>query len=325
MPPLRGVIHAAGSLADTTIDQLDADRFRHALAPKLAGAFRLHEATVHDPLDHFVTFSSVAAVLGLAGQANYAAGNAFLDALAHQRRKAGRPALSIDWGPWSTIGLAAGAGRGDRLAERGLGGLAPDDALDVFDRLLDGDRTQVLAMHLDAERWCAAEPAAGHLLELLTRSADVPAPATQGLRDRIAAARPGARRHAVVEDAVCAELAPVLRLNADRIDRHVELKAMGLDSLMALELRNRLEVQTGQRLPATVVWNHPTVVALATYLAERMGVALDATADEPGEVAPPPPRDAPPEHGETSDELEALMAEELAAVDRLLDAGGRAP
>ncbi len=117
MPPLRGVVHAAGSLADATLDGLDAARLHAALAPKMAGAWNLHLTTLDDPLDFFVLFSSVAATLGLAGQANYAAGNAFLDALAEHRRAAGLPALSIDWGPWAGIGLAAAAAdRGDRLA-----------------------------------------------------------------------------------------------------------------------------------------------------------------------------------------------------------------
>ena len=296
------------------------------LAPKVHGGKNLHESTLDDPLDHFVLFSSVAGVLGLSGQANYAAGNAFLDALAAHRRAAGLPAHSIQWGPWAAIGLAASAeNRGSRLAAKGLGSLAPTDALDALDQVLDsaGDgRSAVAVMRFDASRWAAEEPASVALLDELVAASAVPVAAGTTLRDRALDVPAGPRRRRAIDDGICAELAPVLRVAAEQIDRHQPLKAMGLDSLMALELRNRLEHATGLTLPATVAWNYPTVAVLATHLAALMGVALDEGAVAADAVAPS--LDTPPEAAPSQADLEAMLMEELAAVDRLLDMDGGA-
>jgi acyl carrier protein len=342
MPPLRGVVHAAGTLADATVDRMDPARLQAALAPKLDGGWNLHAATLDDPLDFFVSFSSVAGVLGLSGQSNYAAGNAFLDALAHARRATGRPGLSIDWGPWSDIGLAAvEAGRGDRLAERGLMSITPDEALDVFERLLATERTQVAAMRFDVGRWLASGASTG-LLDGLAESAPATA-ATGDLRARLADTPPGPRRRGALEEAIRVELALVLRTSAERIDRTRPLESMGLDSLMSLEFRNRLEAETGLKLSATLAFNYPTVAILAEHLASRLELELDAADTGPGTgtdtdtgtgaTASAPtgsPADGP---GDTASELvaselsaaevEALLGEELAAVERLLESDGR--
>jgi NAD(P)-dependent dehydrogenase (short-subunit alcohol dehydrogenase family)/acyl carrier protein len=332
MPPLRGVVHAAGALADATIAEMDRARLRAALDPKLAGGWNLHQATLDDPLDLFVMVSSVAGVLGLTGQANYAAGNAFLDSLAAARRAVDRPGLSIDWGPWADIGLAAAAAdRGDRLAERGLHSVSPVEALDAFERLLDDDRAQAVVMRLDATRWIAGTQAP----TLVAETAGSAATTTSGddaLRDRLAEAPAGARRRLVMEEAVRAQLAPVLRVAPERIDRNRPLEAMGLDSLMSLEFRNRLEVETGLKLSATLAFNYPTVAHLAAHLADRMNVALDST-DTPDVIDQPPASTEPastdvasgdPAAELSDDDVERLLGEELAAVDRLLDGDGRA-
>jgi NADP-dependent 3-hydroxy acid dehydrogenase YdfG/acyl carrier protein len=338
MPPVRGAFHAAGVLADATLATMDATTLRDALAPKLDGAWNLHVATAADPLDHFVLYSSVAGVLGLRGQANYAAGNAFLDALAIARRAAALPALSIAWGPWLGVGLAAAAAnRGDRLAESGLGGLIAGEALDVLDRLLDSPAPTAIVMRFDAAAWAEADPTAAALLDDMTGAVNEPVPdgsAEGRLAERLAAVPPGPRRRAVAEDTVCAQLAPVLRVAPERIDRQRTMKAMGLDSLMALELRNRLEAASGLTLSATAAWNHPTVALLAEHLAGRLGIALDATAPDAdlasggdtdlpaADPADTAPADAPADV--SADELAAMLRDELAAVERLLDGNGAA-
>ena len=324
MPPLRGVVHAAGVLADATIDRMDRAQLRRALAPKVDGAWNLHVATADDPLDHFVLFSSVAGVLGLAGQANYAAGNAFLDALAHERRGTGRPATAIAWGPWAEIGLAASdANRGDRLAARGLGGLGTAEALDALDRALDGDRPDVVVMRFDAARWRDAEPAAAPFLAVLLAADPVAPTAGPALRERVGREPIGSRRRAVLEDAVCTELAAVLKVVADRIDRAQSLKAMGLDSLMALELRNRLEAETGLTLSATMAFNHPTVTALAEHLAAVLGISLVAGTQVPAAAVEAAVPSGPDDTGDASDDdLAALLRDELSAVERLLGSDG---
>lgn len=324
MPPLRGVIHAAGVLADATIGSMDLLRARAALAPKVHGAWNLHEATLSDPLDHFVLFSSVAALLGLTGQSNYAAGNAFLDALAARRRAVGRPARSIAWGPWAEIGLAASTDeRGGRLDARGLGSLDPSVALDAFDLMLDTSAGDLAVMSFDASRWADSEPESATLVGDLVRSSSADVSSSASLRELVLALPPGVRRRRAMEDALAEQLAQVLRVSADRIDRHQTMKAMGLDSLMALELRNGLEASTGLTVSATIAWNYPSVTLLAEHVAERMDIPLDTdsgSADIAHERASPSPPDVSAIGDDASDDLEAMLATELAAVDRLLDA-----
>ena len=161
MPPLKGVIHAAGLLADGTILQMDRERFVQALAPKVLGAWNLHILTAGQPLDFFILFSSISALLGTPGQVNYAAGNAFLDALARYRHTQGLPALSINWGPWSEIGLASTQTvRGQRLWQQGLMSLSPSQGLDAMSFAMSQGIPQIAVMPLDARKWCAAQPAA---------------------------------------------------------------------------------------------------------------------------------------------------------------------
>src|SRR5207249_1915396 len=146
-------------LEDATLLNTDRSAFDAVFAPKIAGAWNLHVATRGVPLDFFVLFSSAAAVLGSGGQGNYAAANAFLDALAHQRRRAGLPAVSIDFGAFRDAGLAAReSGRGERLEDTGLPGLSIDEGMSIVASLAAGSVTQVLALRLDRARWVERYP-----------------------------------------------------------------------------------------------------------------------------------------------------------------------
>jgi epothilone polyketide synthase D len=185
--------------------------------------------------------------------------------------------------------------------------------------LLAHDRVSAAVMRFDASAWVASDPSATAIVGALVADGPEPDGARTGWRERLLDVPPGARRRIALEDALCVEMAAVLRIPAERIDRHLPLKTLGLDSLMALELRNRLEAVTGLDVPATVVWNHPTVTLLAGHLAVRMAIPLDAT-DEPVEPeAAPVAAEAAP----TQAELEALLDDELAAVERLLDTESR--
>ena len=136
MPPLRGVIHTAGLIDDGLLVNLNAERLQYVMGPKVAGGWNLHQLTLNQALDFFVLFSSASSVLGSPGQGNYAAANAFLDALANHRRNLDLPALSINWGPWSYIGMSVHIDQTDRLERFGVVSIDVDSGFRVLDRLL---------------------------------------------------------------------------------------------------------------------------------------------------------------------------------------------
>jgi hypothetical protein len=280
LPPLRGVFHAAAVLDDGTLLRLDPERFARVLAPKVAGAWHLHQLTLDQPLEFFVLFSSAASLLGSPGQGNYAAANAFLDALAHYRRTQGRPALSINWGPWADVGLAAARPEhADRLATRGMSSLQPDEALDVLGRLLTSEHAQVGVLPLDVRQWCQSYPQltrAPFFAHLLKNNPIGPSsrPAHNSIRASLAATDPDHRLRAL-EDFVCDQLAHVLRLHPTQINKQTLLGAVGLDSLMLLELRHRLEDQLELRLPTTAVAGGGSVSSVAIQLAAVSGFDVD--------------------------------------------------
>ena len=282
-PPLRGVLHTAGVLDDGVLLQLDRERFARALAPKVQGAWNLHEATRDAPLDFFVLFSSVSCLLGSPGQGNYAAGNAFLDALAHYRRGLGLPALSVNWGPWAGAGMAAG-GRGGAtppLQSRGIEALPPDGAFRVLERLLASDAPQVAVQSVDWARLLSFYPAgAPSLLRDLADAAPKEGKSGGRLREQLLAA-PASERAALLEGYLIGQLARVMQTEPERIDPRAPLNALGLDSLMVIELKNLLESDTGVVLPITRFLEGPSLVQLAALVLEGLG-------DAPAAAAPPP-------------------------------------
>jgi acyl transferase domain-containing protein/acyl carrier protein len=267
LPPLRGVIHAAGVLDDALVDQLSAGRFHAVMRGKADGARLLDRLSAGLTLDFFVLFSSVAALLGSPGQGNYSAANAMLDALAEDRVARGQPGLSIAWGPWAEIGLAAAqANRGARIAEQGLASLSPGDGRRLFRRLLGSGAPCVAAMHFDPASWLeVAAPATTPLFDDLLRDRSTSiAPSTAELCK-------GVDGVAAVKDLVMSQLAAVLRMPPDRLAGDRPFRSLGLDSLMGLELRNRLERVLGLKLSASTVWNFPTLNQLCAHLAAQIG------------------------------------------------------
>ncbi len=297
--PLRGVFHAAGVLDDALLDDQSWDRFVPVMAPKIAGAWHLHAATRGLPLDCFVLFSSLAALLGSPGQANYAAANAFLDALAHHRRHQGLPALSVNWGPWASGGMASASSDEERRrASRGVAPLEPAAALAALDRLLVDQATQAAVANLDWSRLAAGAGRTGlaafarHLLPRAATGAEArPAPSgeTEVLR-RLRETAPERRRDLVTAH-VRAEVAQVLgfeELTASQTS--LSFNEMGMTSLMVVELRNRLESTVGCRLPATVLFNYPTVEGLTDYVCRSLGLDEQETPEQatsPAAGAPP--------------------------------------
>ena len=331
MPPLRGVIHAAGVLDDGILLQQTPARFAKVVAPKMAGAWHLHTVTQTVPLDFFVMFSSITTMLGSPGQGNYVAGNAFLDALAHHRRAAGLPALSINWGPWADVGMAAAqANRGDRLAARGMGSILPDQGIAALARIFALDFTQVGATPLNIDKWIANYPMENPpFYANLQTDAAAAAPSTSkqnGIRDALLDAEPGRRRQSLFESYLREQVAQVLQLAPNRVPLDKPLKTLGVDSLMTLELRNRLESGLGLSLSSTFVWNYPTVSSQAPYLAEKMGIPLQAVKQQDDDANQAHPfTDAEEElkiaeelEDASTDEIEQLLSEELGMIDDLL-------
>ncbi|QSQ15452.1 type I polyketide synthase [Myxococcus landrumensis] len=322
MPPLKGVVHAAGLLDDGVLLNLTEERFANVMAPKVQGAWNLHGATRQRPLDFFVLFSSAAALLGSPGQGNYASANAFLDALAHARRAEGLPGLSIAWGAWTGIGLAARANPQTRIEARGLRGMAPDKALAALGLLLGQDRPQVGVVSLDLRQWmefylsAAQSPFFTRLVGQLA-SARTSEAGRGRFREKLQQAGESERR-ALLERHLREQIAAVLRMDPERLGPRVALGSLGLDSLMGMEIRNRLEASLGLKLSATLVWAYPTLIALATFLSERLGLS---STDEPPRTeasapeAPAPAAVAALTSAAVSSEIEDLSEAE---VERLL-------
>ncbi|WP_203935221.1 type I polyketide synthase, partial [Virgisporangium ochraceum] len=279
LPDLTAVVHAAGVASGASIADLSVDELADEVVAKVAGAVHLDELLADRPLDAFVLFSSVAATWGSGGQAGYAAGNAFLDALAERRRAAGRTALSIAWGPWGGDGMAAREGIGELLRQRGLPMMDPQLALAALRGAIGGDETAVAVADVDWDRFAPLftaarpRPLIGDLPEVQRALGAEEAPVVPSDAGRFAE-RPGA-----LLDLVRAEAATVLGFHTpDAVEPARAFRDLGFDSLTAVELRNRLTAATGLRLSATAVFDYPTPQALAAHLGGAIEPAPDVTA-----------------------------------------------
>ncbi|HXA15307.1 MAG TPA: type I polyketide synthase, partial [Opitutaceae bacterium] len=291
MPPLRGVIHAAGVLEDGMMEQQPWNRFVAAMPAKMQGAWNLHELTQSASLDFFILFSSVASAFGSPGQGNYAAANAFLDALAHHRRALGLPALSVNWGPWAEAGFAAKAGaRGrDRWTTQGVGSFRPEQGLGLLGHLLGDDAAQVVALAVEWPKFVRQFPlgegtpffTAMAAETSLGRGAAQPAVEHADLRRRLQEARPQEARE-FLRDYLRSQVAQLLGFDpAHPLDTGQGLLEMGMDSLMAVDFRNRLLTALGRSFSPTVVFDYPTIDALTDYLAREMIDVEAAPAEQP--------------------------------------------
>ena len=315
-PPLVAVFHAAGVLEDALLPELDEDALQRALAGKACGALNLHRLTRDQPIDPFVLFSSFAGLAGTPSQAAYAAANTFLDALARHRAALGLPAVSIAWTTWAGSGLAVAAGGVERLAAAGVPPLDPTVGLELIEEAVGSGRAQVAAAAFDWERLkrALAGPAARELLGELVHDDPEQAAERGTLRDAILALDSQAERKRMMREFLVERVAEVLRIAPTDVDTEAAFQDLGFDSLMAIEVRDRLEVALGMRLSAAVLYAHPTPQSLADGLVERIESA--------GAPPPPPPASGTegPASGDGSpddvsklgeDELADLLAEEL--------------
>ncbi|NTU85094.1 MAG: KR domain-containing protein, partial [Chloroflexales bacterium] len=273
LPPLRGIIHAAGVIDDGVLLQQSWPRFAEVMAPKIDGAWHLHALTQEQPLDLFVLFSSASSVMGSPGQANYTAANAFLDGLAHFRHSLGRPALSINWGAWENLGMTvAVADRSrQRWGQHGVEALTVEQGKEALSRLIAAGSAQTIVLPVDWQVYLRAhgDGTAPPLLAELAGGPGEPARAQSLLAEL--EQTPADRRRGLLLGHVRQQAAAVLGMAQDeQISPHQPLSELGLDSLMAVELRNRLSHSLERPLPATLLFDQPTVEALATHLGDML-------------------------------------------------------
>jgi acyl transferase domain-containing protein/thioesterase domain-containing protein/NADP-dependent 3-hydroxy acid dehydrogenase YdfG/acyl carrier protein len=290
--PLGSVFHTAGVLADGALASLAPADFDRVFGPKLDAARHLHELTAGLELEHFVLFSSASGLLGSAGQANYAAANAYLDALAAQRRAAGLPALSLAWGPWAEAGMAARLSAEDRrrLRRAGTPPLSPEEGLALLDLALTRSEPVLVPIHLEREalgRQRGELP--GVLWGLVARAHRLDGPGAEAAGPSLAArlgAMSQAERQESLRELVRGELAAVLDLAAEEIELERDLRELGLDSLMAIELRNRIQRLTGAKIPPTFALDHASCEALVGVVGEQLEARAPASEAQPAEGEP---------------------------------------
>jgi myxalamid-type polyketide synthase MxaB len=308
--PLKGIIHAAGVLSDGTLRKQNWASFAKVFAPKVQGAWNLHQLTkemgfLHpspllvrgaggEGLDFFVLFSSAASLLGSAGQANHAAANAFLDALAHSRRAQGLPAMAINWGAWDKVGAAAQREAGKQLLKRGLGSIAPQQGLEILEQLMIQKPVQIGVVPInwsqfrantpflaDFNAFVRSPPVSSHTRRgvggegsspalpsaLLVRGAGGEGPSPT-LIEQLETASPDERR-TLLRRHVCATIRKIL-LTDRAIPPESGFFELGMDSLTSIELRNELVDSLGCELSSTLTFDYPTVNALVDYLDSQL-------------------------------------------------------
>jgi NADPH:quinone reductase-like Zn-dependent oxidoreductase/acyl carrier protein len=268
MPPLRGVFHTAMVIDDGILQHLNGERFARVLAPKVSGTWNLHRATVDDPLDHFVLFSSVGTWVGTPGQANYVAANAFLDAFAYHRRFLGLPVLTVDWGRLDAVGyVSRHAQVSEILTRRGFIGFSPEQAMVGLDTMLRCRHAQMGYFRLDwsssaqvLTKMRVARRVAAMFGELdANRGAEEEG---ERVRSALRQAKPGERGE-ILREYIRGEVARVLGASAAKLDPDRPLNQMGFDSLMAVELKNHVDTDLALSLPTGALMEAPTINTIA--------------------------------------------------------------
>ncbi|HTX96098.1 MAG TPA: type I polyketide synthase [Mycobacterium sp.] len=293
---LAGVLHSAMVLADEIMLNMTDSAARRVFAPKVTGSWRLHQATAHLDVDWWLIFSSASSLLGTPGQGAYAAANSWVDGLVAHRRSLGLPAVGINWGPWAEVG------RAQFFADLGVSLLTTEQGLAAMQSVLAADRARTGVFSMDARQWFQSFPAAAgsSLFAKLQESASVERRGGGAIRALLDALDP-VERPGRLASAIADEIRGVLR-SSDPIDHNRPLETLGLDSLMGLELRNRLEASLGIELPVALVWAYPTITDLSAALCGRMDYAL------------------PPDAQATSDAEPELSEEEMDLLSDLVEA-----
>jgi phthiocerol/phenolphthiocerol synthesis type-I polyketide synthase B len=321
-PKLRGIIHAAGVLNDCLISQIDLETFATVFQPKVTGAWNLHQLTQDLSLDFFVCFSSMSALLGSRGQVHYAGANSFLDGLVYHRQTLGLPGLSINWGPWAEAGMAT-QGYEVGLKRMGIEPLEPTAALQVLGGLLTSasQQTMVAAINWSAFEKIAVAKGRVAFLEALLTQESKDAINEENFRQKLEAT-PLHRRQALLTTQLQQEVAQVLGHNGPYLP---EIERgffdMGMDSIMSVELKRRLEALLVVSLPPTLLFECPTIGDVVTYLIQEVFAWKSDTSDSSvmeAKASVVVENTIAQLEGLSAAETEALMEQELAELQALL-------
>ena len=275
--PLRGLIHTAGVLDDGVLQQQSWERFEKVMAPKVAGSWNLHHLTKDLPLDFFICFSSAASITGMLGQGNYIAANTFLDAIAYYRRTLNLPALCVNWGAWAEVGMAAKLSSEQqlRLAAQGIDFITYPEGFQLLGQLIAQDVSQVTVLPMtDWSQWMSGFQQVPTFYEYLIPDAYTKPESNQSLKLQLERIPESARRD-VLTCHVRELVAKTLGFKEpEKIELAQRLFDLGLDSLMAIELRSYLQRSLGCNLRSTLLFDYPTLETLVDYLAIEV-LALD--------------------------------------------------
>lgn len=320
--PLRGIIHAAGTVTPRPVVEMEAGMLQDILRPKVTGAWILHQLTQEMDLDFFVLFSSGAAIWGSAGMAHYAAANHFLDALAHYRRGLGLPALSINWGWWADGGMAT-AETEQYFTQIGVEAMPAPQALAALERLLAAEVAQKTVAAIDWQIFKPIYEAKRRrplLEEFEAQTKQVVADSTQNFVQRLAEAAPAERWDLLLAH-IRGEVARVLGFDPSQpLDLQRGFFKLGMDSIMTVQLRNRLELGLGCSLPPTVAFEYPTIQSLTGYLvAEVLSLDIADQNTPPAEIQPQDDASTANLDDLSDEDLWALFDDELAAVHELVE------
>ncbi|NEO43741.1 MAG: type I polyketide synthase [Moorea sp. SIO4A3] len=287
LPPLKGVIHAAGVLDDGLVQNLSWQQFTKVMRPKVAGTWHLHQLTQDIPLDFFVCFSSIASLFGSPGQGNYAAANGFMDAVAHYRRGLGLPGLSINWGAWASAGMAASldSPNQQRLEASGISAIEPESGMQALGSLLSGSQSQVGVLPINWSKFVSQQPG-GQKIPFLEALISTEPSLTQksAFLLEFEATAPSERRSLLVAH-VRRQVALVLGINnPESISLETGFFDLGMDSLTSVELRNKLQTSLDCSLPSTLAFDYPKIGQIVDYLLENVLVGKEQILNENEQV-----------------------------------------
>jgi NAD(P)-dependent dehydrogenase (short-subunit alcohol dehydrogenase family) len=325
LPPLRGVFHLAGVLDDGVLREQSRERFDRVMAAKVRGAWNLHDLTRSQLLDHFVLFSSAAALLGAPGQSNYAAANAFLDALAHHRRAEKLPALSVNWGSWADVGMAArlADAEGRRWSAAGVGWIEPARGLETLEQMIVEGRAQAGVLPIDWRKFFERIPPGSEpawLLDIAHEARAADSPQESGpplLLEKLQSVTP-AERLEVALTFIRQQAARVLAMDdANLPDPRRTLNEVGFDSLTGVEFCNRVGRSVGQHLNPAVLFDYPTLESFAGYVVRDV---LHMESESEAQTPPAQPEQVDDEarqqtladvEGMSEEEMDALVTQQL--------------